>query len=271
MHRIIFSLGGLQITSWGVMLVIAFITGIWFAEHRAKKYEMPRSIIPDLSLILIIAGVAGGRIAYIFENFSYYVEYPGEIFKVWEGGLIFYGGFVLAVLCGIIFLKNKKVPFFAGPRHEGISMLKVMDIVAPSVALGLGFARIGCFLNGCCFGKPTNLPWGVVFPPGSPPTWVFDKPISIHPTQLYSSLAGFCMVLLLLIIEKNKKKRIPGHLFCFFLVLYSGWRFFIDFLRFYDPRAYIMLGLTHNQVASIFIFLVFIGVLLKNEFLERHI
>ena len=260
MHRVIFSLGGLEVTSWGVMLVIAFVTGIWLAEHRAKKYEMPRSVIADLSLILIIAGVVGGRLSYILENLSYYAEYPGEIFKVWNGGLIFYGGIGLAVLCGIIFLKKRKV-----------SVLRVMDIVAPSVASGLGFARIGCFLNGCCFGKPTNLPWGIVFPLDSPARWVFDEPISLHPTQLYSSLAGFCMFLILLIIEKYKKKRAPGYLFWVFLILYSGWRFFVDFLRYYDPKAYLVWGLTHNQILSILIFLGAVGVILKNEFSKRHI
>lgn len=244
MHRVILRLGGVEVTSWGVMLVIAFIAGIWLAERRCQKYGVPRAIIPDLSLVLIVAGVVGGRLAYVIENFSSYAEHPGEIFKVWEGGLIFYGGFILAIVCGIIFVKRKH-----------ISVARMMDIAAPSVALGLGFARIGCFLNGCCYGKQTNLPWGVVFPSDSPAGWVFDAPIPIHPAQLYSSIGAFSILAILLVVEKKGMRRASGYLFLMFLVLYSVGRFFIDFLRYYEPKVYLLGGLTHNQFVSIFIFL----------------
>ncbi|MDI6840122.1 MAG: prolipoprotein diacylglyceryl transferase [bacterium] len=271
MHRIIFNFGPFTVTSYGVMLLIAFVVGIWLAEKRAEKYRVPREIISNLSIVLIITGVIGARFAYVFENMDYYVKYPGEILKVWDGGLIFYGGFGLAVLCGLIFLKKRKV-----------KIAPVLDIVAPSIALGFFFARIGCFLNGCCFGKPTNLPWGVVFPENSPVGWVFNTPVRIHPTQLYESFAGLCIFITLLTFEKKKLfvRRIlwKGYLFWLFLVLYSGWRFFVDFLRYYESKAYLLWGLTHNQLASIFVLLLSASVILakvlrkiNDELSETHI
>lgn len=252
MFRVIFNLGGLSITSWGVMVVIAFAVGIWLAGKRALKYDIPKQIIGDLSVILILAGIVGGRLAFIIENMDYYSENPGQIFKIWEGGLIFYGGVGLAILCGIIFLKKRKV-----------SVTKVMDVVAPTIALGLFFARIGCFLNGCCFGKPTNLPWGIAFPADSPVGWVFTGPVHVHPTQLYSSIAGLAIFGILLKLEK--KVRFSGYLFWMFLLLYSIWRFFIDILRYYEPKAYLFWGLTFNQLISILIFLLSIVIILKHH------
>lgn len=253
MHRVIVELWGLSITSWGVMLVIAFVVGIWLAEKGAIKYGIPKTIIQDLSVVVIISGIVGGRVTYIIENWSHYAKYPGEMFKVWEGGLIFYGGLGLAVLFGIIFLKRKKV-----------NILKVMDLIAPLIVLGLGLARVGCFLNGCCFGKPTSLPWGVVFPANSPPRWVFSEHIRIHPTQLYESIAGVCMFLILLMIEK-KKRFSYGYLFGIFLATYGGWRFTTDFLRYYESKALILFGLTHSQIVSILMILVAVVLLIHRR------
>jgi phosphatidylglycerol:prolipoprotein diacylglycerol transferase len=240
MHRIILDLGCLSITSWGVMLVVAFIAGIWLAERRAARYGIAKSVIPDLAIVLIVAGVVGGRVMFIVENWSYFAKCPGEIIKVWEGGLCFQGGLGLAILSGIIFVKKKHV-----------SVFKAMDVVAPSVALGLAFARIGCFLNGCCFGKPTNLPWGLIFPPDSPPRWVFDATVRVHPTQLYSCLAGVCICLIILLIEKKKTQRPQAYLFGVLLGLYGTWRFSIDFLRYYEPEIYLFPGFTHYQLISV--------------------
>lgn len=259
MHRIILQFAGLTITSWGVMLVIAFLIGIWVAERRAKKYNISPSLIADLSVILIIAAIVGGRIEFIIENYSQYADNPGDIFKVWEGGLIFYGGFVLAIVCGIIFMKAKKISISDG-----------LNLFAPSIALGLFFARIGCFLNGCCFGKETTSCLGVVFPADSPAGWVFKGETAVLPTQLFESLAGLAMFGILLLIEKKKKKLNYGYLFWALLLMYSVWRFFIDFFRYYEQQAYIIGNLTHNQIVSIIIFIVSLAVILKSELSQRH-
>jgi phosphatidylglycerol:prolipoprotein diacylglycerol transferase len=243
MHRIILDLGFISITSWGVMLAIAFIIGIWLSDRRAVKYNVPRLIIGDLTFVIIISSVIGGRLAYIIENFSYYLERPGEMLKVWEGGMILYGGIGLAVLCGMMFLKYKKT-----------NILPVMDIMAPALALGIGIGRLGCFLNGCCFGKPTNSPCGMTFPADSPAGWTFTSPTAVHPTQIYESIFGFCLFGLLLLIEKRlfkAKKQGYGYLFWILLLIYSIWRFFIDFVRYFESNAYIIAKLTHGQVVSI--------------------
>jgi phosphatidylglycerol:prolipoprotein diacylglycerol transferase len=194
------------------MIIISFTIGVWIAMRRSRKYDMPKSIIFDLSVIFIVAGIIGGKIAFILENINYYLRYPHKMFKTWEGGFIFYGGFIFAFLSGIIFLKVKKIKIFT-----------VLDIFTPSIALGLGLVRIGCFLSGCCFGKPTNIPLGVIFPHNSPPSSILKKTIPLHPTQLYSSLVGICIFFILLRLEK--KKKYSGYTFGMFLVLYSIWRF----------------------------------------------
>ncbi|MDD2890685.1 MAG: prolipoprotein diacylglyceryl transferase [bacterium] len=248
MHRVIVNLGPISITSWGLSLALAFFIGIWLVDKRAQKYNISRPVIADLCFLIIISSVVGARGAYIIENFSYYSKQPMEIFKIWEGGMILYGGVLVAILCGIIFLSRKR-----------INILSVMDIFAPSIAMGIGIGRLGCFFNGCCFGRPTNLPWGAVFPPDSPAGSAFQSGVHIHPTQIYESLVGFCIFGFLLLLEKivpSITKKSKGYLFWILLILYSIWRFFIDYIRYYESNAYIFVGFTHGQIVSICLLLV---------------
>ena len=244
MYPTLFKIGPFPIRSWGVMLAIAFVVGIIMAQRRAKRYGIEPGFILDLSIIILVSSIVGARLAYVIDHLDFYLHNPSKIFGEWEGGLIFcgglilYGGILLAIPVSIYYARKRKV-----------NVPKLMDVLAPSLAIGLFFARIGCFLNGCCFGKPTNLPIGVTCPEGSPAGWIFNVPI--HPTQLYSAVAGLAMFFTLMRIEKVKK--FDGALFWYFLGMYGSWRFFVDFLRYYEPSEYVVLNLTFNQIISLLI------------------
>ncbi|OYD15010.1 prolipoprotein diacylglyceryl transferase [candidate division WOR-3 bacterium JGI_Cruoil_03_44_89] len=240
MFRILFQLGRITITTYGVMLATAFIAGIIIAERRGIRYGVPKDTVGNLSLLILLGAIAGSRAFYVFSHLS---DYSGEwqrAFYVWEGGLTFYGGVILAFLLSVIWTRRRSLPFG-----------KLADIVAPSLALGVGIGRIGCFLNGCCFGKPSN--FGVIFPPDSPCAWELGVGVRVHPTQLYSSLAGFSIFGILLLLEK--RKNFSGELLVWFFLLYGLWRFSIDFIRYYSPSTYIFPNVTNNQVVSLVVFI----------------
>jgi phosphatidylglycerol:prolipoprotein diacylglycerol transferase len=226
------------------MLALSFFVGIWFASRRAAKRGLKQEIVYDLSIVLIIAAVVGSRVLYILTHRDHYRSVL-DIFALWQGGATLYGGLILAVVGAVLFLRLKGIPFFT-----------MADICAPSIALGVFFTRIGCFLSGCCFGKPTRCAIGLVFPEGSPAGYTFPD-VHIHPTQLYSSLYGLLIFLVLLLLER--KHSFEGYTFGFLCIFYGAARFIVDFFRFYEGSA--MWGaLTVSQVLSLG--LVVIGIVL---------
>jgi phosphatidylglycerol:prolipoprotein diacylglycerol transferase len=165
-----------------------------------------------------------------------------DTINVFKGlaGLSMFGGIVLAVVLSLLYMRRKRLPVW-----------QISDAIAPSIALGLGLTRIGCLLNGCCFGQPTDLPWGITFPPGCV-AWSVIGGAHVHPTQLYESIAGFLIFGMALLIDKRRLA--PGSVVCVVLGLYGIVRFFVDFVRFQEPNNYITLGglsLTSSQLFSL--------------------
>ena len=162
-----------------------------------------------------------------------------------------YGGYVLAIVGGIVYVRRAKLPLW-----------KVADAAAPAMALGIGIGRIGCFLNGCCFGIPTHAPWGVQFPPGSYSTFVFPGS-HIHPSQLYMVLSG--VLLFVVLLRLDRKPRFDGYLFWMGVALDSVLRFGIDFTRYYDSTSFLGkiggLSFNINQILSAVLFLTSIAML----------
>lgn len=236
MFPIILRLGSLNIYSYGLMLFISFIVGIKIVERRAKKFGVDPKKITDLALVILIAVVVGSRLLYVIFHWGEFKNDLIGIIAFWRGGLaglMFYGGLVGAILAGIIYAKSQRMP-----------LLKMLDAVAPAIVLGEFFTRIGCFLNGCCFGKPTSLPCGIVFPYNSPAGYTFHN-TAIHPTQLYSSLAGLSLFFVALWLEKRRLKE--GVLFFIIMTLYALYRFLIDFVRYYEDTGNFWI----NQAISI--------------------
>src|SRR3954470_20084804 len=144
------------IHGFGLMLVIGFLCAMWLARFMARRSRIDPELFSNAALIALFTGVLGARLSHVLENYSYFARNPGEIFDIGSGGLTYYGGFLLAFPILVIYARRKHIPIRIG-----------MDIVAPCLMIGLAFGRIGCFLNGCCYGAECALPWAVQFPYGS--------------------------------------------------------------------------------------------------------
>jgi len=247
MHSVILRLGPVAIRGYGLMLAISFLVGIYLAVWRAKKAGISPERIMSLALYVLISSVVGARLLYVLFHWDEYASDPWSVVSPFQGGqlvgiggLVFYGGAILAILVGIWYLERHKMPTW-----------KVADVVAPSIALGVFFTRIGCFLNGCCFGIPSRLPWAMLFPPDSDAGSVFPG-IAIHPTQLYSSLYGLAIFGILLWAERFKT--FDGYTFWLFIVLYAVARFLVDFVRYYEPSMTLLGRFSVNQLISVALF-----------------
>ncbi len=228
-------LAPIYVHSYGVMLLIGLAAGTWWLNRTGRAHGFILEDWIDFALVILLSGVVGARLLYVLLHLSEYGSAPVTILYVWEGGLTYHGGVAGAIIAGYV---------FAGARK--ISFPLIADLSAPAVALGYAFARIGCFLNGCCYGHESHLPWAINFPSG---TEVGGLPR--HPTQLYASVASFIIFLILARLQPRIKVR--GNLFLGYLLLYSIYRFIVEFFRrgatanVFGPLA----PLTEAQTASI--------------------
>jgi len=156
MHPELFTIPWLNISikSYGAMMVVGFLLALWLARWRAKQLSENPDHISNIAIWALLLGVVGARAFHVAHNWEIYRDHPAEMFAVWSGGLEFLGGFILAIFGLVLFCRIKKRPIF-----------KFLDILTPSLMLGLGIGRLGCFLNGCCYGAICTLPWAVQFPP----------------------------------------------------------------------------------------------------------
>jgi phosphatidylglycerol:prolipoprotein diacylglycerol transferase len=248
MHRILLQLGGITVYSYGFMLALAFITGTYLAQRRARREGVSAQLVFDLIFYALVSSIIGARAFFVAVNWDYYAHNVLEIFKLWEGGLVFYGGFIVAFLVVMVFLRAHRLP-----------VMKIADIVSPSLAIGISIGRIGCFLNGCCYGK-LSPQWGVSYPAsGNPPAFAQQLAqgligseaqcsLPVLPTQLYESLSALVIFMILLWLEK--RKRFQGVLFWVFLLLFSLYRCVIESFRYYDSNFVIAGSFTVSQAIS---------------------
>jgi len=231
MHPILFRIGQFEIYSYGVLVALAFYISLYLlikdSRHKnlggqalhetlGGQANIDISTIFDISFWVVISGILGGKLAYIIFNLPAYLENPLDA-SLWRGGFIFQGGLFLSLAVVFLYAKKKKISFPA-----------VADLFIPYAALGQAIGRIGCFLNGCCYGKPTVLPIGKVFAINSPAFYHYGA-LPLHPTQLYSSL--FLLTLFLILKKIRTNGKFEGETLLFYLILYPAFRFFLDFLR----------------------------------------
>lgn len=234
-HKIAFELGSLTVTWYGVFLACGFMAGIWTASRRALLRGFDPEVIMDLGPWLLVGAIVGARALYVI---TYWKEsFAGEPFKetfmVQHGGLVYYGGLIGASLACMIFAALRKLPLWG-----------LADVLAPSIALGCFFGRWGCLMNGCCYGKPTTLPWGIQFPKGHE-----TYPNYVHPTEIYDSLLNLALYGLLAWLYRRKK--FDGQVFAVYLIGYAVLRSFVELFRGdYTPTHY-WGGLTPAQLVSI--------------------
>jgi len=236
--KIAFQIGGFNIYWYGVLVAIGFVAGLWTASRRALHAGISGEIVADLGPWLLLGTVAGARLLYVV---SYWREdFAGkpfwELFNIRSGGLVYYGGFIGASLACIVFVRFKKLPLW-----------RIADILAPSIALGYAIGRIGCLMNGCCYGRPTDLPWALRFPADHPTQGHY-----VHPTQLYESALNLGLYAALAWLFR--RRQFDGQIFAAYLVCYAVLRAFVESFR-GDYTTYYLGGYaTPAQVLSLFIF-----------------
>ncbi len=250
MDPIAFNIGSLTIRWYGIFTALGFAAAFSLMLLRAPRYNIPRERISDLTFMAMIGGLLGARLLYVMQNWAYFNRNPGEIIRIDHGGQVFYGGFILAVLAIAVFAKLKK-----------LSMTSIADMFAPALPLGHAFGRIGCFLNGCCFGKPHEGACAVhyhmpeyqsalsvqhdlgIVPPDA------MQSLPVFPVQLVAAAANLAICVILLALATRIKVR--GRLFALYAIMYSVARFLLEFMRGdYLSRPF---GLTPAQWVSVIV------------------
>lgn len=256
MHPVLFKLGPLTIHTYGVLVASAFLAAIFLASRESSRKGIEAEKIMDLGLYVLAAAIVGSRLFEVAVNYRSYLADPVEIFKIWKGGLVFYGGFIGAVATGIWFLRRHNLPVW-----------RVGDIAAPSIALGQAIGRLGCFEAGCCYGKPTDLPWAVTF---THPDTLAIMGVPVHPTQLYESIGT--LLLFIALFAYRKRIAFDGQLFWLYVMGYSVLRFCLEFLRGDTVRGFVHVAgfdVSTSQAVAIAAFLTAVTMLARLKAASR--
>ena len=215
MHPILLKIGDITLHTYGFFVAMGFLAGILLANSEAKRLGVDHEKVMDLCFYVLIAAIVGSRLFYVVINHELFLSNPLDVFKIWNGGLVFYGGFIAALFTALIYLKMHKMPVWT-----------TADIAAPSLAIGHFLGRLGCFSAGCCFGRECDLPWAVTF---THPETLAPIGMPIHPTQLYSSISNLIIFFFLWFFRKRTK--FHGQLFWIYVLLYGIARSFIEIFR----------------------------------------
>lgn len=231
---IIFSLGPLHVRWYGLMYVIGFSASYWLVARQMAQQKLTKwqEHFENLNFALIMGLIIGARLGYaLFYNSTYYLHHPLEIFAVWQGGMSFHGAMLGTLAGGIIYCLKHRLNFWQGA-----------DLYVVTIPIGLGFGRLGNFINGELFGRVADLPWAMVFPGGGP--------LARHPSQLYEAfLEGFVLFTLLWYLKG--KKWPTGSMLACFLLFYGMFRSFVEMFRQPDPQlGFLWQGLTMGQILS---------------------
>ncbi|QPJ63050.1 MAG: prolipoprotein diacylglyceryl transferase [Candidatus Nitronauta litoralis] len=237
MHPILAEFGFLTVHTYGLMVASGFLIGIMLAAQQGKREGLDPQVILDLCFFILVSAILGARFLYVVIEYEQYLEHPLKAFMFWQGGLVYYGGLIAAVATGWYFIRKKNLPTW-----------QVADLIAPSLAIGQGVGRWGCLFAGCCYGAPTDLPWGITF---TNENSLAPQNIALHPTQIYLSLNG--LLIFGILIWMRKKKSFHGQIFWMYGILYSIGRFIIEFFR-NDNRGSVFGGvLSTSQFIGIFV------------------
>jgi phosphatidylglycerol:prolipoprotein diacylglycerol transferase len=227
-------------------VAIGFFVGLLVTARLGKSEGFGSQQIMDMGFIIILSAIIGSRAMYVLMNASYYTRAPLDMLKIWEGGLVFSGGVLGVVLTMLWYVK----------RH-GLPLGKIADLWAPAIAVGQGIGRIGCFMAGCCYGKPTDSICGVAFTHSHSLARPLNVPL--HPTQLYSSLSGFVIFLLILVLYS--KKKFEGQVFLWLMIMHSTARLAIERFRGDDRGILLGSNMSMTQLVATLILITSVGIL----------
>ena len=235
----LFELGPISIYTYGVLLAAAYLIGLWYATVRARARGLDANRVTDLGIYIIISALVGAKLLLVVVEFEHFRQDPSQIRTILRSGGVFYGGLLLALGVAFWYVRRHRLPLWT-----------TCDAFAPGIALGQAVGRVGCLMAGCCYGKPTDLPWGITFSnPLAASNVGTPLGVSLHPTQLYESAAVLVILGLLLLLERRGLS-FPGRPFWAYLLLYPSARFGIEFFR-GDPRGTVFEVLSTSQFVSL--------------------
>jgi phosphatidylglycerol:prolipoprotein diacylglycerol transferase len=240
MHPILFRIGSWPVYSYGVLLALAYLAGLQLAVVRARRAGLDSARVMDLGIYLIIAALIGAKLMLVAVDFNYFRTQPREILSLVRAGGVFYGGLIAAFFAGMWLIRRYKLPRWT-----------TADLIAPGIALGHIVGRFGCLLAGCCYGRPTDVPWAITFTDPVAATNVGTPlQIPLHPTQLYDAGAE-ALILILLLATERRGRPFAGRTFWLYMLLYAISRFIIEIYR-GDERGTIF-GMSTSQFVSVVI------------------
>jgi phosphatidylglycerol:prolipoprotein diacylglycerol transferase len=246
----------LTLRTYGALIALAFLAALRIAKRGAALRGLPEKFLMDLSMVLVLSGLVGARLFYVVLNPEYYLARPWEIFKIWEGGLVFYGGFLAAAAAGFFY-----------SRHHQMPVATVADCLTPGLALGQAIGRWGCFFAGCCYGKPSTMPWAVRF---KDPNSLAPLNITLHPVQIYEAL-GSLVIAFTLWAHLTKRPDAPkGQTFWLYVFSYGLLRFFMEMFR-GDDRGPLWAGLYPSQAVAVMAMLVAASILIAQIASTGHL
>ena len=239
MHPILFEIGGFPVYTYGLLLAAGYLLGLQLALVRARARSLDPNRVLDLGIWIIVSALVGAKLMLLVVDYPRYSAEPREMLNLFRSAGVFYGGLIAAVLVALWYLRRHHMP-----------MWTVTDVFAPGIALGHVIGRLGCLFAGCCFGRPTTMPWGITFTDEAARNAGTPIGIPLHPTQLYEAGAELLILGLLLWLER-RSRAFAGRTFWTYMFLYGISRFAIEFYR-GDPRG--MIGMfSTSQFVSLLI------------------
>lgn len=227
--------GPFSLHTYGILVAAGFVVALLVILRGAKREGLPAEPTMDLAFMTVLSAIVGSRLLYVALNFGEYLAEPLRAFKVWEGGLVFHGGLLLAIpVCRYVI------------RRAGLPLWRTADVFAPAIAVGQAVGRLGCFAAGCCYGCPTGQTWGMTY---TDPEALAPLHVPLFPVQLFSSLSGWVIFGTLLLYRRHR--RAEGQVFWLYLVLASVARVIEDLFRSKDATSAILPWLTTTQAIGI--------------------
>jgi phosphatidylglycerol:prolipoprotein diacylglycerol transferase len=225
MYPRLFEIGSVTVYTYGILLAAAYLLGLKFATVRARARGLDQTRVLDLGIYIIISALVGAKLLLVITDWRTFTSNPAELLTLLRSGGVFYGGLILAVTVALWYI-----------RRVGLPLWTTCDVFAPGIALGHIVGRLGCLFAGCCYGKPTTLPWAITFTdPFAAANVGTPLNVPLHPTQLYEAGAE-ALILLLLIATESRGRRFPGRTFWSYMLLYAVSRYLIEIYR-GDPRG----------------------------------
>jgi phosphatidylglycerol:prolipoprotein diacylglycerol transferase len=237
MYPKLLELGPITLFTYGVLLAAAYLAGLKLAMVRAKARGLDSARVLDLGIYIIISALVGAKLLLLLTDFGSYVSNPAELLTLARVGGVFYGGLILAVIVALWYI-----------RRIGLPLWTTCDVFAPGIALGHVIGRLGCLFAGCCYGKPTDVPWAITFTsPFAYENTGTPLNVPLHPTQLYEAGAE-AIILAILLLTERRGRPFPGRTFWLYMLLYAVSRFVIEIYR-GDPRGTVFMFSTSQFIS----------------------